>query len=348
MIYDRNLNDGTVLVARYHRDTYRCTVHLSNMSRRSYEVLGRFFRSPSAAGRAITGTACNGWRFWSVEGGEAIEAIARNRSERRHLITSADRKFGVEIEYVGPTHNQLAEALRRHGLIAQTENYGHTRHAYWKVTDDGSVRAHGRNADGTYQHTGELVSPPLKGADGFEQLRKACDALRETGATVNRTCGLHVHHDAADFTVATFRNILRGYAQNQSNIDGLVSPSRRSQMRQTYCRPIDPTYVTMLERAAEMDTGSRDMRRTMFNNWGRYYALNLNAYPRHGTVEFRQHQGTVEYAKIAAWVKFGKAMIDAAQNAITVASTLTDFLGILPLDNDTRSYLAGRGERLAA
>ena len=30
---------------------------------------GREFASPSAAGKAVTGTACNGWRFWSLANG---------------------------------------------------------------------------------------------------------------------------------------------------------------------------------------------------------------------------------------------------------------------------------------
>lgn len=34
---------------------------------------GREFKSPSAAGTAITGKACNGWAFWSVGAAEVSE-----------------------------------------------------------------------------------------------------------------------------------------------------------------------------------------------------------------------------------------------------------------------------------
>ena len=32
---------------------------------------GKSYTSPSSAGTAIIGTACNGWRFWSIEGAES-------------------------------------------------------------------------------------------------------------------------------------------------------------------------------------------------------------------------------------------------------------------------------------
>jgi hypothetical protein len=36
----------------------------------------------------------------------------------------------------------------------------------------------------------------------------------------------------------------------------------------------------------------------------RYYKLNLCAFIRHGTVEFRQHAGTVDYRKMNHWIAF--------------------------------------------
>ena len=73
-IEDRNLKAGMVLVARYKGDNYRCEVEDTPEGIR-YKLLENegttTHKSPSAAGSAIMrGNACNGWRFWSVEGSE--------------------------------------------------------------------------------------------------------------------------------------------------------------------------------------------------------------------------------------------------------------------------------------
>lgn len=67
-IEDRNLKPGTRLVARYHKQSYSCLVVEGEGGKLRYRLAdGREFKSPSAAGMAITGHACDGWVFWSVE-----------------------------------------------------------------------------------------------------------------------------------------------------------------------------------------------------------------------------------------------------------------------------------------
>ena len=57
---------GQTLVAKYKGERHACEV--VEHDERLHYVLpdGRVFTSPSAAGKAITGTATNGYRFWSV------------------------------------------------------------------------------------------------------------------------------------------------------------------------------------------------------------------------------------------------------------------------------------------
>src|SRR3990172_872022 len=84
-IENRNLKPGTVLVAVYpargpKRKEYCCEVVAGEEGRAGYRLKdGRKFTSPSAAGTAgMGGTACNGWRFWSVEGTEKPARSATN------------------------------------------------------------------------------------------------------------------------------------------------------------------------------------------------------------------------------------------------------------------------------
>ena len=74
-IKDRNLTLGTKLIARYHKQPYHAEVIEGEDKKLKFKLEdGREFKSPSAAGMAITGHACDGWVFWSVEAAETAPA----------------------------------------------------------------------------------------------------------------------------------------------------------------------------------------------------------------------------------------------------------------------------------
>ena len=74
-IENRELTIGTKLVARHKKVGYQAEVVAGEGGKVKYRLEdGREFKSPSAAGTAITGGACNGWAFWSVEGTEPVTA----------------------------------------------------------------------------------------------------------------------------------------------------------------------------------------------------------------------------------------------------------------------------------
>lgn len=71
-IENRNLEPGTRLMARYHKERYVCEVIAGEDGKIRYRLEdGREFKSPSAAGTGITGKSCNGWVFWTVEAAQA-------------------------------------------------------------------------------------------------------------------------------------------------------------------------------------------------------------------------------------------------------------------------------------
>ncbi len=82
LIKDRNLKAGTKLAARYHKQPYGCEVMEGEGGKLRYRLAdGREFKSPSAAGMAITGHACDGWVFWSVKTVEASPAPDAEQTE---------------------------------------------------------------------------------------------------------------------------------------------------------------------------------------------------------------------------------------------------------------------------
>jgi hypothetical protein len=81
-IQDRNLTEGTRLVAKYKKEVYICVIAKGDKGRLFYRLEdGRDFKSPSAAGAAITGSACNGWVFWRLDTGIATPAPKPERTE---------------------------------------------------------------------------------------------------------------------------------------------------------------------------------------------------------------------------------------------------------------------------
>jgi hypothetical protein len=67
-IKNRNLTVGMTLVGKYHKQEHKCQVVQGEGDKLRYRLEdNREFKSPSAAGMAITGHACDGWVFWSVE-----------------------------------------------------------------------------------------------------------------------------------------------------------------------------------------------------------------------------------------------------------------------------------------
>jgi hypothetical protein len=103
-ITNRDLPAGTRLVAKYRKQTFLCSVEEDAEGKRTYVVDGKAFSSPSAAGSHVMGgTACNGWRFWSVEGeeppatDEPAEPKANGTKAKKpvKLITKTPNQKGV-------------------------------------------------------------------------------------------------------------------------------------------------------------------------------------------------------------------------------------------------------------
>ena len=82
-IKNRNLEPGTVLAARYKKQDRTCEVVLTDDGLRYKLDDGTEHKSPSSAGKAaMAGVACNGWRFWTVQGTETPTAEPKAKAEK--------------------------------------------------------------------------------------------------------------------------------------------------------------------------------------------------------------------------------------------------------------------------
>ena len=226
------------------------------------------------------------------------------------------RTFGVEIEAYGVPRATLLAELRAQGLEAETEGYNHATRPHWKIVSDGSVSG----ADAF-----ELVSPVLQGCDGLEDLARACRALRNCGARVNRSCGLHVHFGARDLSIEHLRQIFRNYLVLEPTIDRLMPASRRGS-NNTYCQSLQRGRpLAEAERQILAATTAQELSAAA-NAGNRYHKVNMQSFFRHGTVEFRQHSASTDFEKISFWVKLLNNLIDySAQRLVTPALPVAEF-----------------------
>lgn len=208
--------------------------------------------------------------------------------------TLTNRTYGLELEFVGVSPRTVAETINNlDGIECYFEGYHHTTRPYWKIVTDASL-------DGT---GGEIVSPILKGVEGAKQLEKILDALDNLdGITVNVQCGLHVHLDVNDLTVAQIQTVYERYADYESQIDMIMPRSRRGN-NSRWCSSVTNTA----NRIKNVRGGSKHR---LANAAGRYYKVNLQSLTRYGTMEFRQHSGTLNFDKIINWVSFLMAFVE--------------------------------------
>lgn len=248
----------------------------------------------------------------------------RTRSPRIPRLTAqrlgAARKFGVEIE-CNISGGRYGVAARRIEQLLPTN---------WRLKSDGSL-----GSDGC-----EVVGPPLSGDTGLDQLRQVLALLVDNGATVDQRCGLHVHHDVRDIGREGLPRFIRTWAANQDLIDWLVSPSRR-QGRNSYCGRWSGSELSGLSHFA--NTGR--------TNVTRYKTANVQSFSKYGTVEIRQHQGTLSFRKIEAWIKLTQAMLDTAaesQQAQPRSIHLRNLLERNQVEEDTAAFLLGRAMQFQA
>lgn len=218
--------------------------------------------------------------------------------------TTSTLTFGIEIECVGLSQHHAARALRDAGVHCEVPGYTHRTMASWKVVPDGSLR--GRNG------ACEVVSPVLSGTDGLAEVRTVMKILRDAGARVNESCGMHVHVGVDNLSRAEQAAVIEMYHGWQWAFTAWVKERRiNGSWARLRNAAMTTTLVNSWKRAEDNDA-VRSVAR--YND--RYYALNVASYERHGTFEFRAHHGSLNGTNAAAWIALHLAFIECAREAV--------------------------------
>lgn len=212
-----------------------------------------------------------------------------------------NRTMGIEIEFFGVHKDRVVEALRNAGISVSWEGYTHRTSYHWKLVYDSSVTSRGTG----FGFGLELVSPPLNETEMTRQLKIVCRVLNEIGAKVDKSCGLHVHHHIDDFTVEDVKKLYQLYFKHVLAIESIMPKSRRASSNPRHCQGINEQMLERLERCMTMYE--------IASQFFRYHVINMQAYLKYGTVEFRQHSGTIEFTKIINWLKITQAIVATAK-----------------------------------
>ena len=186
----------------------------------------------------------------------------------------------------------------------------------WKVVSDGSIQCEargGRNASRLYSV--EVVSPICKYED-MERVQEIVRQLRQAGAKVNSSCGIHIHVDASRHTAQTLRNIVNIMASKE---DLLYKTLKVQISREYYCKKADLRFLDQLNNrppktmeALERLWYNGSSRRHTHYDTSRYHALNLHSVFSKGTVEFRMFNSTLHAGEVKSYIQLCLAISNQA------------------------------------
>lgn len=243
------------------------------------------------------------WVF-GLMGACIVAFVGKRTNERKN------RTVGFELEMLKNMHRNSSDAnhalavyLTKLGVQTEYEGYTHRTTDHTKIVTDSSLSSGGI----------EVVSPPLSNRQRRQWLSGVSKALKGL-VGFNRTTGVHMHEglrkpnqmfgeegvmswEQAKMTGVKTAMI---YTLFQRAINTVLPASRRNndyaqsmEFMWDYCEFNDTSYENMYHRIVG----------------NRYWAVNLEPLSRYGTIEFRQHGGSINPVKLDAWAQLLNAIV---------------------------------------
>jgi hypothetical protein len=206
--------------------------------------------------------------------------------------------FGMEFEVQGVSVRKAHQVLNDGGIQCELPNRIHETNQNWKSVHDGSV------ANGA-----EIVSPILSD-NRLNEAVAVTKILKTAGARVDSATGFHVHLGANAISNSdSLAQLCRNWYGVHSAIGALVAPSR---LRNRFCKVLDRSQADSLAERLNATTSNIGDRS--------YDSINFGAINRHGTIEIRLHQGTLNGVKAIAWTKFIEAIFKASNAMVDLTA----------------------------
>jgi hypothetical protein len=227
--------------------------------------------------------------------------------------------FGVEFEVVLPRGTIDAVGGYHAGIQIAGLPIG------WNAQSDASISAIGGQGV-------EVVSPILKGTDGLDQIVFVLNWLKQHGAKVNQSTGLHVH---VGFPRGD-EKALAAVVACVANYEKALYASTGTHARETgsYCRPIQTDGVYQ----SRFRDGTRGDRQYI----DRYKLLNVTNVlgGSKPTIEFRVFAGSLNVKKVISYVRICLGLVERA----TTLKRKAKWIAKKPVETSPLNRKGGEGQ----
>ena len=211
--------------------------------------------------------------------------------------------------------------------ISTVQNY---KQPYW--TDIASVCSDIKG-DGSVNDEGlEVCTMPAKGLAFLKIMRVLDKNFEKTKAFADKSCGIHVHVDVQNYEALDFFKLGTLWARIYPEVQKLI-PGFRS--HSGFCDW--PTSISILEKKFILNSSKLDCVNRVhatLSSHGRYTALNFLSYEKHGTVEFRCHEGTTNTKLIQNWAILCSTIVDFAKNNTLTTIRSSSFADVVASINN--------------
>jgi len=238
----------------------------------------------------------------------------------------SDQKYvGIELEFLCPIDKEaLGNKLYDAGLGR-----------YITLVEDHSIKcSHGIYPRDCEEHRDIEFAHELciiaKENEYNDIVSKACSVLNKEKATVNKSCGMHVHIDCR------VRDPEKVYQNLISSQGILLRMNPKSRIEKFAKKNIERDFEY-----AKTQGGNRGGN----IDEGRYYAINAKAYNKHKTIEVRAHAGTVEFKKITNWISILLSIGSSAERYARNFNSINTFCKRYGIKEDMQAYIQERVDK---
>ena len=177
--------------------------------------------------------------------------------------------------------------LELEDVVVADDSYVPGSTLFYRETD-GSLR-------GSNSYEYKFIGP-LRGANAETAVKQILgDVL---SCTKSNRCSLHVHLDVSDMSTSSITAAIMTYMIAEKL---LYIYAGKERIGSNFCIPVFKQLKTFYRIAKLLKRNDKTLL-TLFEEWGKYSGLNLQALRRFGSMEFRQHRATTDYQTIINWL----------------------------------------------
>lgn len=360
---------GNVYCAEHVPEVHACAVCLSS-TKDAKAVVTYDERTIMVCERCIKrAQRCNECSQPLAPGDVETPVCAKCRA--MHLAERPYRSVTKTAHYVNGTHPggimksaRIFSAEIECGFISKPEAYSAAKGipAAMGVSEDGSLRI----PNGI-----EFQTPRLRGDKGETLLEEVGEVLKAGRATINDSCGMHIHLDAAGIMPGS----RRGYPQALIQLwgahlefeDVILSLVPFKRRLNKYSRPMRPFFnpfqirgITSMQQAErlwyrQIDNAGLQESKSHHYHTSRYFGVNFHPLFSHGHLEIRYHSGTLNMSKILEWAnlhalimdaaadgKFTKEFMDEASSTLDLKEKTALLFDLIGLSGESKGYFFKR------